>query len=167
MALTVEDGSIVTGANSYVTLAAARSYAAARGATVPVADADLEVMVIKAMDYLESHRDQFLGDSVERDQPLSFPRSGVVIEGWEWSKTEIPRHVISAQLAVLLEVAAGIDPFNPPLAVQPVIKRRVEGAIELAYASPSAGGMKISKDREADVLLRLLLRKSGLFAIRA
>jgi len=72
--LTVEDGSIVTGANSYVSLAAARSYAAARGATVPAADADLEVMIIKAMDYLESHRDQFLGDSVERDQPLSFPR---------------------------------------------------------------------------------------------
>jgi hypothetical protein len=159
----VETGAIVTGANSYVSLADASAYISARGLTLSVVDAT----IIKAMDFIESHAMQFLGERVQRDQPLSWPRTGVVIDGWQWSNTEIPRQLINATLATVVEVAAGNDPYNPPIATLPTIKERVEGAVELAYASPRGGDMKLSKDREALVQLRPLLKNSGLFAVRA
>ena len=45
MALTIEDGSGVAGANSYIDVAAARTYAAARGLTLPAADGDVEALL--------------------------------------------------------------------------------------------------------------------------
>jgi predicted RNA methylase len=167
MTLIVETGAIVSGANSYVSLADARAYASARGVTLSAVDATLEPMVIKAMDFVESHSAQFIGERVQRDQPLSWPRVGAVVERWEWASTEIPRQLINATLATVVEVAAGTDPFNPPLAALPTIKERVEGAVELAYAAPRGGDFKVAKDREALVQLRMLLRNSGLFAVRA
>ena len=50
MALVIEDGSRVAGANSYVTLAEARAFASARGVTLSAVDATLEPFVIKAFD---------------------------------------------------------------------------------------------------------------------
>lgn len=163
MAIIVETGAIVTGANSYVSLADASAYISARGLTMSVVDAT----IIKAMDFIESHAMQFRGERVQRDQPLSWPRTGVVIDNWLWSSTEIPRQLINATLATVVEVAAGNDPYNPPIATLPTIKERVEGAVELAYASPRGGDMKLSKDREALVQLRPLMKSSGLFAVRA
>lgn len=167
MTITVETGAVVAGANSYVSLADARAYAASRGVTLSATDATLEPMVIKAMDFIESHSAQFVGERTTRDQPLSWPRTGAVVESWKWSSTEIPRQIINATLAVVLEVNDGADPFNPPAATLPTIKERVEGAVELAYASPRGGDFKVSKDRAAMVHLRALLRNSGLFAVRA
>lgn len=167
MALTVETGAIVAGANSYVSLIDARAYASARGVTLSGVDATLEPMVIQAMDFIESHSAQFVGERVQRDQPLSWPRAGAVVERWEWASTEIPRQLINATLAAVVEVAAGTDPFNPGIAVLPVIKERVEGAVEVAYASPRGGDFKLAKERNALVQLRTLLRNSGMFAVRA
>ncbi len=167
MTIIVETGAVVAGANSYVSLADARNYASARGVTLSAVDATLEPMVIKAMDFVESHSAEFIGERKTRDQPLSWPRTDAVIEGWTWSNAEIPRQLINATLAVVLEVNAGTDPFNPPAATLPTIKERVEGAVELAYASPRGGDLKISKERAAMVHLRALLRNSGLFAVRA
>lgn len=167
MALIVETGAIIAGANSYVSTSSARAYASSRGVTLPASNGELEPMIIKAMDFVESHSAQFVGERVQRDQPLSWPRTGAVVERWEWSSTEMPRQLINATLATVVEIAAGADPFNPPIAALPVIKERVEGAVELAYASPRGGDFKISKERAALVQLRTLLRNSGLFAVRA
>lgn len=163
MALIVEDGSIVAGANTYVSLADARAYVVARGAALPVDDAEAEVVILKAMDYLESFGARFRGERIERDQPLSWPRSGVVIEDWAWGSDEIPRQVISAQLALVLEVNAGADPFNPPDAL-PQIRKKV-GPLEVEYANPDRVS-KVAKTSPSQTLINVLLQHSGLSLIR-
>jgi hypothetical protein len=164
MAITVEDGSIVSGANSYVSLADARAYALARGAALPVGDPEAEAIVLKAMDFLESFDARFKGDRVERDQPLSWPRSGVVIEGWSWSSDEIPRQVLNAELALIVEINAGEDPFNPAPAATAQTRKKV-GPIEVEYANPGQVS-KVQKASPSMKLINLLLTHSGLALIR-
>lgn len=53
MAIVVEDGTGVSGANAYADLAYIRDYASARGTTLSADDATLEPLVHRAMDYLE------------------------------------------------------------------------------------------------------------------
>lgn len=163
MTLIVETGSIVPGANSYVSLADARAYVAARGAALPSDDAEAEAVILKAMDYLESFSARFKGDRVNRDQPLSWPRVGAVIEDWSWGPAEIPRQVIAAQLALVLEVNSGIDPFNPPDAL-PQVRKKV-GPIEVEYANPSSVS-KVAKTSPSQTIVNLLLRHSGLSLVR-
>lgn len=165
MALIVETGSIVDGATSYVSLEDARAYAAARGVTLPADDAEAEAIIIKAMDFLESYADRFKGERVERDQPLSWPRVGAVIEGWPWGPHEIPRQVVSAQLALIVEINGGADPFNPP-ADLPVVRERVEGAVEVEYANPGKVH-KVAADAPSRTIINTLLKHSGLMLIRA
>jgi len=166
MTITVEDGTLVAGANSYVSVADAWDYAQARGISLPTDDAEIEAIILKAMDYLEAFDGRFKGDRVERDQALSWPRDGVEIEGWEWSSDEIPRQVLNAQLALIIEINAGEDPHNPSGATLPVIRKRVEGAVEVEYANPGVP-MKVSKTQASRTIINTMLRNSGLFAIRA
>lgn len=164
MTLTVETGAIVTGANSYVSRADAIAYALNRGVTLADTTAT-DALLIKACDYLQSFASRFVGILVDRDQPLAWPRSGAVVEGFSWAYTEIPRQVINAQLAVLIELNAGDDPFNPTPVVGPVTEKTVAGAVTVRYASGTAS--KVSKTRASDALIRLLLNRSGLLLVRA
>ncbi len=166
MTITVETGAIVTGANSYVSLDDAWDYARARGVTLPVDDGEAEAVILKAMDYLESFDGRFKGDRVERDQALSWPRDGVEIEGWEWGSDEIPRQVLNAQLALIIEINAGEDPYNSSRATLPVVRERIEGAVEVEYANPGQA-LKVSKTQASKAIINTLLRNSGLFAVRA
>ena len=166
MALIVEDGSMPAGANSYSDLADARAYALARGVVLSAIDADLEAQVLLAMDYLESFSLRFKGDRYKRDQSLSWPRVGVVIDGWPWSSIEIPRQVITAQLALIVEIHHGEDPYNPSSAALPVVREKVDGAVEVEYASP-VSALKVGKTQQSSTLIRMLLKNSGMFAIRA
>jgi len=166
MALIIEDGSQVTGADSYVTLTEARAHATARSITLSAVDATLEGQIRTAMDYFESYGDKFKGQKVDRDQALQWPRTGVVIESWTWDYTEIPRQVKNALLALILEVHAGEDLFNPSIATMPTIRKKVDGAVEVEYANPGQA-LKVGKEQPSQVHIRLLLKNSGLFAVRS
>lgn len=166
MAIVVETGAIVTGANSYVSRADAIAYAAGRGVTLADSTAT-DAMLIKAGAYLESFRSRFKGQLLERDQPLAWPRYNAVIEGFAWDTDEIPRHVINAQLAVLLEINAGDDPFNPTPQQGQITQESVAGAVSVSYAAGNAGAIKVNKDRESQALINLCLDRSGLYAVRA
>jgi len=69
MAITVETGAIVAGANSYVSVVDLDAYLLLRGMTTSL---DKEVMLIKAMDWLEIQK--YKGDQLTCDQVLQFPR---------------------------------------------------------------------------------------------
>ena len=98
MALIVEDGSIVAGANTYVSDADYTTYAAQRGKTVGATEAEREKELILAMDYIESHRAQFQGTKVSSTQPLQWPRSGVYIDGHLVDSDTIPQELKNAQI---------------------------------------------------------------------
>lgn len=157
MALIVEDGTIVANANTLVTEFEFESYAEGMGVTI---SGEIEPILRKAMQFVDSFDARMKGSRVSRDQALSFPRSDFEIDGWSWGETEIPRAAILAQLAVALDIAQGIDPYNPPQA-KIRTKERVEGAVEVAYAAPTAG-FKLSKSSSSEALINALLRSSGL-----
>lgn len=164
MAIVKEDGSIVASANSYITRAEAIAYAAARGVTLADSTAT-DALLIKACDYLESFRNRYKGERATDTQVLAWPRAGAVIEGYQWDSDEIPRQVISAQCALVVEINAGADPFNPEAVVGPVTEKTVPGAVTVRYASATAS--KVSKDAASNAIIALLLNRSGLLVVRA
>lgn len=165
MALIVENGSIVSGANSYVSREDYITFSASVGVTIADTDsADIEL--IKAAQFIDQHEANLKGDRVTRDQPMAFPRTGVVIDGWDWSYTEIPRNVILCQMQTALDINSGFDPWNPSTNPNLAVKReRVEGAIDVTYAVGDSTGQKLSRTSTADALLKSLLDRSGLFSI--
>ena len=166
MALIIEDGSLVTSANSWVTRADYIAYALARGVTIADADAT-DVQLVKAGEFINSHEQNLKGYRVERDQAMSFPRHDVVIDDWYWSSTEIPRQVKLCQYALALDINAGVDLYNKPVNPNTAVKReRVEGAVEVEYAIPESTGQKLSRSSTADALLNSLLNRSGLAGLR-
>lgn len=164
--LIIEDGSIVPGANSLVTRQEYVEYANSVGVFVrPDIDADVEL--VKAMQFISSKEPVMKGRRVERDQSLPFPRSGMVIDGWEWGHNEIPRQAILAQLAVALDIHSGIDPYNPPPNPNPIVKsERVEGAVDVTYAVSDTAS-KLSRESTAMALINSMLERSGLFSLMA
>lgn len=80
MAFVVEDGSIVSGANSLCDVAFADSYFSDRGITAWTgADSVKQVTLVKATDYIEQRwSNKFKGAIVDDDQVLSWPRKCVV-----------------------------------------------------------------------------------------
>ena len=132
MALIIEDGSIVTGANSYVSLAEARVYATARNKPLPTDDTALEALLISAMDYLEAQRARFEGSKVSAEQELQYPREGVIIDGIELASNAIPSILKQAQIRLAMEANAGVDLM--PTRTGGFVKKEVVGPIETEYS---------------------------------
>lgn len=82
MTLTVEDGSVIPGAESYVTLAAFKTYCDARGVSYAAfTDTQLEQHARKAFDYLlQKYRGQWKGYRKDATQVADWPRSFVYLE---------------------------------------------------------------------------------------
>jgi len=84
MALIVEDGSIVAGAESYITVAEALTYHAARGNTAWAAltESAQEIALRKACDYMiQRYRQAWQGVRVSVNQYLDWPRYDVFMPG--------------------------------------------------------------------------------------
>jgi len=159
----VEDGTIVDNANSYVTRADYITYAASKGITI-TDDSDADVELVKAAEFIGAHEGNLKGDKVERDQPLAYPRKGIVLEGFVWGADEIPRQVILCQMALALDIHGGVDLYNPAPNPNRAAKREKVDVIEVEYFG-GAGGTKMSRDSTATALLATLLVRSGLMSI--
>lgn len=132
MALIVETGSIVTGADSYVSLADARVMAAALGLTLPVADADAEVALRKGRLYVDGYEPQFSGQRVTQAQPLAWPRQSAVLHGYYWPSDAIPPALIDAQVMAASAIAGGANPWAVDDG-KAVASEAVEGAVSISY----------------------------------
>lgn len=162
MALIIETGAIVTSADSYVTRADYITYAASRGVTIADTDAT-DIKLRKAAEFIDSHEPNLKGSKVQKDQPLSFPRTGFNAEGFYWNSNEIPRQVILAQMAIALDLEAGIDIYNPP--TNPNLAKRsvsVDGAVSVEYAIESGGQQKVGRTSTATAIMSTLLKNNGL-----
>ena len=106
MALVVEDGSGVPGANTYASEAVYDAYLVDRGLSVSVG---AEGILRRAMDALEAL--EWCGQRVDNAQALSWPRMSLTHPGVRTiGPDEIPVEVISAQCALAAEIEAGNDP---------------------------------------------------------
>lgn len=154
MALTIEDGTGVAGADSYSTVTEIRAYATARGLALPVDDAAVEPLAVLATDWLETYRARYQGSQTSTQQPLQWPRSGVVIDGRAVADDEIPELLKRAQ------AQAAIDAQAAPLTARAAagIRREKVDVIEVEYFQGSDSTARTGGSAIAEAMLAPLLR---------
>ncbi len=121
----VEDGTGVTGANSYISEADLATYATDRGITITGTSA---ILLIQAMDWLEGQ--SFIGFKFTDDQPLLWPRAGVWLDNFLLSTDEIPQELIDGLAETALSIDSGTGPLNN---VARETKRTKVGTLEVEY----------------------------------
>lgn len=138
MALVIEDGSIVTGANSYVSTSTFSTYLSSRGKSFESLVGNSEQTLLLGMDYIEVQN--FLGSKYTKGQSLQWPRAGVYIDGFLIEVTEIPSDLQYAQM----EAAIAIDSGNNPLdTLDRETKREKVGDIEVEYSDGSKDDVEL------------------------
>lgn len=151
MAIIVEDGSMVTSANSYVTEIELTAFATARSVTLV---ATAEVLLIKAMDYIESLA--FIGTKYTSTQSLQWPRSGAYVDSYLFSYAAIPQELKNG----LMQCAIAIDQSNDPLQdISRATVREKVGDIEVEYNKSASSVVRNRKI--LIVLAKLLAAGSG------
>ncbi len=139
--ITVETGAQVVNANSYISVANVRIYAANRGIALPVINDEVAVMIIKANDYLEAQAERYQGEIVSSDQALQWPRKCVYINGALVPSNVIPKSLISAQSQLVIAINAGFD-LQPNVAPGDYVVKEKVGPIETEYANPLQVGIE-------------------------
>ena len=145
MAFTVEDGTGVAGAVSYLSATDFKELAAARGTTVPATDADCEKLLIQASDYLELK--EYIGDQATTTQGLKWPRLNCDFDG------VIPANLKKAQYYLAVEAQNGtlLSATRP----NPYKRTKVDVLyVEYNKAEDMAAGLRFP---EVDALLGPLL----------
>lgn len=130
MAFTVEDGSIVSGANSYLSVADADTYHSDRGNAdwAAATTGAKQSALIRATDYIEQkYSERFKGDYASDDQELSWPRYGLC----EVESDVIPKELKNAVAILALEALS--DDLNPTLDRGGAIKREKVDVLETEY----------------------------------
>jgi len=145
--------SITVNTNSYVTRQELIDYADARGITVPDT-AETDVLLINATDFLETYEGRFLGSRATAEQALAWPRQGVVLRGFKVPDDEVPELVKQVQKEIALDLQAGVDLYNREDR-QIVTRERVDGAVEVAFATPNVVGVRLQQSKAMN-LLRLI-----------
>jgi len=144
---------INVGTNSYVTRQELIDYADARGITVPDT-AETDVLLINATDFMETYEGRFLGSRATAEQALAWPRQGVVLRGFKVPEDEVPELVKQVQKEIALDLQAGVDLYNREDR-QIVTRERVDGAVEVAFATPNVVGVRLQQSKAMN-LLRLI-----------
>lgn len=161
MALIVEDGSIVAGAESYISVSDADAYHAARGnAAWTGTDAAKEALLRKATDYmLQVYGLRWKGDRVSATQALDWPREGVEVFGFDIDPDVVPDAVANACAELALRAASG--DLTPDVARRTV--REKVGPIEVEY---DRNAPALPDYQAVDNMLAALLRgTSGVFRL--
>ena len=112
MALIVEDGTGVVGANSFASVATIRALADARGDHLaPASDAAVERYAIKAMDMLQGFRARYQGAKTYPTtiNPLQWPRTGVKIDCEAIGADAVPQQMVDAQCVLTCVQGGGVD----------------------------------------------------------
>lgn len=115
MALIIEDGTIVAGANSYVSVAEADSYlafSAQRASWAVLSTPDKEANLVQAVRALDVSV-VWKGTPVETTQPRAWPRSGVVLNGELYPDNQVPSQVKTAQMELAAMMMQGDRTADP------------------------------------------------------
>src|SRR5687768_9304471 len=160
MALIVEDGSVVIGAESYITVAEADAYHEKRGNTSWDVIDDKEALLRKATDYLVGkYRLRWAGSRVYFDQALDWPRVNVPVldarNRTYYSSESVPIEVkhACAILALKAYSASLIEDQG-----QKIVSVQV-GPITTEYDSSSSQAVEYS---EVDKILAPYLKGGGI-----
>lgn len=164
MALTIEDGSIVANADSFATVAQLQAYATARGLELPATDAEKEILLRNAADYLNGLESRFKGTRVEASQALCWPRENVYLfnSTTVFADDEIPALLIAAQCQLAYDSI--LNELQPVGSGQEVTKEKID-VIEVEY-NPNGNGSVIPEFNKAMSILDPLFKSGGGFTLR-
>lgn len=157
MALEVEDGSGKANAESFISVAGADSYFAARGITnwTTLGTEEKEQALRRGTDYLEAtYAEQWKGDRVTAEQALSWPRYGVCQFDLPIASDVVPVAVQRACAEMAIRAAAG--ELAPDLGAQ--VKSEQVGPIAVTYAD---GARQQVRYQAIDKMLASLLSGGG------
>ena len=142
MALIVETGAIIAGAESYVSAADATTYHSNRGNTAWTGtDAVKEAALIRAAAHLDGYYcNRFKGLKVNpKSQPMQWPRNYVLIDGQAIDSDVIPQRIKDAQCELaLIALSADLAP-----AVSAGIKREKVDVLETEYFAGAPVGTTV------------------------
>lgn len=148
MALIVEDGTVVAGAEALVTVAYCDQYHSDRGnaawaAIVTVAEK--EQAIRRGNDYgIQKYRARWRGLRVSATQAQDFPRSGLEVAGYGIASTTIPEQVKQAFAELALRANTG--DLNPD--VEPLVTKEVIGPLAVTYDEFSSQAIEFSAVKE-------------------
>lgn len=165
MPLIVEDGSIVAGADSYISLADARALAAKYNWELPEDDAEAEAALRNGAAYIDLQEPALCGQRVSAEQSMAYPRTGVSIHGFPVARDAIPSQVIRAQIAAAVEYGKGSD-VRASSDGRIVTMERVEGAVTVQYADNGVTGATISITAAMDALKPIICGGNNAFQFR-
>lgn len=158
MSLTVETGTGSASAESYISIADATTYHAARGNAAWAAlatDALREAALRKATEYMvNTYRNRWQGTRKTENQALCWPRYSVVVEGYLIDDASVPEIVKRACAELALKASAA--DLAPDL-TQGVISEQV-GPIAVTYDKNSP---QATRYRAIDAMLAPFLQSSG------
>ena len=146
MALVIENGSIVAGADSFATAAELVTYAANFGRTIPDTEEAQESLLRRA--YLEMLALPWKGGIVNPNHTGAWPRYDVMRNEWLVASDSIPSQIKAGQMALATEIHAD-DIDKPELRKGAVTKTRVEGAVEQQYAAAPKSLSKPASTRQS------------------
>jgi len=133
MAVIVEDGSIVSGANSYADSLVLDVYADNIGVKIT---GDADELLLRAALWLATLN--YIGQKLTKAQRQQWPRTGAIIDGFSVDTDEIPQELIDLQCEVALSIDGGAD----PMALIPrETKSEKVGPIEVEYKDSSSSGI--------------------------
>jgi hypothetical protein len=136
MAIIVEDGTIVENANSYLSIADARSFALSFGVTLSAIDSEVEAQLLQAMQWLKGKN--YKGSRVSIDQVLDWPRKNVYMYGFEVPEIKIPQDLKDAQAQLVIEIHNGVSIL--PTVTERQVKFKKTGPLEKEYFGSSVTG---------------------------
>ncbi|WP_223464859.1 DnaT-like ssDNA-binding protein [Pseudomonas sp. GL-RE-26] len=165
MTLIIEDGTGKLDADSFATAAELVTYAANYGAAIPADTPGQESLLRRAALAMDGYT--WKGARTNGDQALSWPRRDVTIDERTLPSDSIPVRIKSGQMALAAEIHTDdIDPVDKRTGA--VTKERVEGAVDVQYAAPSAASQKPAVTASPSSLqFTAYIARKGLFAIRA
>lgn len=167
MAVVIEDGTGVPGADSYATALELADRAAAYGWTLPPDTTQQEVLLRRAAEAMNALR--WKGRRATAGQALAWPRTGACVDGEVLPDGVIPAAIKYGQMALAAEIHA--DDLNPPEDRRGAVVREKVDVLEVQYAEIKNTGrlMRAAPERPSAVQFADYLERRGLFvaAIRA
>lgn len=155
MSLIVEDGSIIAGADSYISLSDARTLAARYGWELPADDTEAEQALRNGAGYVGLQESAMCGSRVSPLQELAYPRKNVTLYGFDVAQVSIPSQITRAQVAAAVEYGAGTD-VRGASDGRAVSLERVEGAVTVEYFNNGNNGSSVVITSAMDALAPLL-----------
>lgn len=157
MALTIEDGTIVAGADSFATAAELVAYAGNFGRVIPADTPSQEALLRRAA--LEINAKPWKGRTVSQDQMLAWPRYEVCLNRFLLPSNTIPAQIKAGQMALATEIHA--DDLSPPEQRLGAISREKVGPLDTEYSTASPIISKPAAVRQSYAQFSGLLQSSS------